>query len=124
MVRAVKGVVIEWYYISLTNSDAAIKQIILDLDAKSSFVISDLDETHLFVDGNILSTIQEQLVQILEDNTYSWLWFEITFETSACKADVIQYNNIPVGTKLLIGIIENDNIVPSILLDLEDTSVL
>ena len=52
-------------------SDAAIKQIILDLDSKNSFVISDLDETHLFVDGNILSVIQEQLIEILEDNTYS-----------------------------------------------------
>jgi hypothetical protein len=62
MVRAVKGVVIE--------TEAAIKQILIELNNNLKFIISDLDETHLFVDSLLLPQVEEKLTTVLEDNNY------------------------------------------------------
>lgn len=64
--------------LNLTKSDAAVKQIIIDLDKSFHFILSDLDETHLFVgerlkliiDGSLLERVRDKLDAILEENTY------------------------------------------------------
>lgn len=52
------------------NSDAAIKQLLLTLNEDDQFVIEDLDETHLFVDGNSIERISERFEVALEENVY------------------------------------------------------
>ncbi|TPX34500.1 hypothetical protein SmJEL517_g02869 [Synchytrium microbalum] len=67
-VRALVGVIIE--------CDPAAKQIIKKIHDENplneKFIVSDLDETHLFVKGDmgLLQDVQRKLDQILEQNTY------------------------------------------------------
>ncbi|KAI8817373.1 transcription factor TFIIH complex subunit Tfb5-domain-containing protein [Fimicolochytrium jonesii] len=65
MVKAKKGVLLE--------CDPAVKQIVQDLDAKrfsetgkARFILESLDETHLFVDTEIVPWLQDRLNEILE----------------------------------------------------------
>ena len=62
MVNVMKGVLIE--------CDPAMKQFLLHLDEKltlgSSFVLQDLDETHLFVTAEIIEPLQEKIDDLMD----------------------------------------------------------
>ena len=44
-----------------TQRDPPVKQLILSMDEEKHFMIQDLDETHLLVSADSVSTIKEQL---------------------------------------------------------------
>lgn len=54
------------------HSDAAVKQILLELDENgpSRFIVQDLDETHVMIDSSSLERVQAQLAEELEKNNY------------------------------------------------------
>ena len=62
MVNVTKGVLVE--------CDPAMKQLLLHLDEKltlgSSFVIQDLDETHLFITQEVLELLQEKIDDLMD----------------------------------------------------------
>ena len=62
MVNVTKGVLVEF--------DPAMKQLLLHLDEKltlgSSFVIQDLDETHLFITQEVLELLQEKIDDLMD----------------------------------------------------------
>lgn len=68
MVNVAKGVL-------LKCSDAAIKQFIKHLDESSAlgmkFIIHDLDDTHLFVQGDVTRSLQMKLDELMARNSYS-----------------------------------------------------
>lgn len=63
MVKAVTGVLLE--------CDTTVKQIVLNLNKTSNFVIEDLDETHLFIDAKAVTQLQYELDRILDENSYT-----------------------------------------------------
>ncbi|KAF9365604.1 TFIIH subunit TTDA/Tfb5 [Mortierella sp. GBAus27b] len=63
MVKAVKGVVVE--------CDTSVKQIILGLNERGQFIIEDLDDTHVFVDGSCIEQLRADIDEILNENTYN-----------------------------------------------------
>ncbi|ORZ17056.1 TFIIH subunit TTDA/Tfb5 [Absidia repens] len=63
MVKAVKGALIE--------CDSTVKQIVLNLNKRSNFIIEDLDETHLFIEASWVDQLKQQLDQILDENAYT-----------------------------------------------------
>jgi TFIIH basal transcription factor complex TTD-A subunit len=54
----------------LVECDPAIKQFILHLDQVHSFVLKDLDETHLMVDASVGTLIEEELDKLADKNTF------------------------------------------------------
>ncbi|RKO97691.1 nucleotide excision repair, TFIIH, subunit [Caulochytrium protostelioides] len=64
MVQAVRGV--------LLQMDAAIKQIILEINDQSPqpFILEDLDDEHVFVQEESVDLVRAKLDEILEKNTY------------------------------------------------------
>lgn len=62
MVNVTKGVLVE--------CDPAMKQFLLHLDEKltlgSSFVIQDLDETHIFITQDVLELLQEKIDDLMD----------------------------------------------------------
>ncbi|KAF4610033.1 hypothetical protein D9613_010644 [Agrocybe pediades] len=61
--RAIKGV--------LLTCDPAVKQILLLLNEKESFIIEDLDDHHLVIKAEQEYRIRKELEAELEKNTYS-----------------------------------------------------
>ncbi|KAL5521105.1 hypothetical protein ACEPAG_9027 [Sanghuangporus baumii] len=55
----------------LLTCDAAVKQILLTLNEKQSFVIEDLDDFHLVIKADEEFRVRRQLETELEKNTYS-----------------------------------------------------
>ncbi|KAL1926331.1 hypothetical protein VTP01DRAFT_5852 [Rhizomucor pusillus] len=63
MVKAIKGVLLE--------CDTTVKQIVLNLNKRSNFVIEDLDDTHLFIEASKVDELQSELDRILDENAYT-----------------------------------------------------
>ncbi|KAI9012510.1 TFIIH subunit TTDA/Tfb5 [Phycomyces nitens] len=63
MVKAVKGVLVE--------CDSTVKQIVLNLNKRGSFVIEDLDETHLFIEASFVAELRYELDKVLDENSYT-----------------------------------------------------
>jgi len=61
--RAIKGI--------LLTCDSAVKQILLVMNEKSSFIIEDLDEFHLVIKADEEWRVRRELEAELEKNTYS-----------------------------------------------------
>ncbi|EDR10191.1 uncharacterized protein LACBIDRAFT_318336 [Laccaria bicolor S238N-H82] len=59
--------------LSLKNnsSDPAVKQILLSMNEKSSFIIEDLDDHHLVIKADEEYRVRKELETELEKNTYS-----------------------------------------------------
>ena len=57
------------------SSDLTVKQFLLHLDDTNAlgrkFVIEDLDETHLFVSAEIVSTLQEKVWELMDENSFN-----------------------------------------------------
>ena len=68
MVNVAKGVL-------LKCSDAAIKQFIKHLDENNAlgrkFIIHDLDDIHLFIQGDVTRSLQVKLDELMARNSYS-----------------------------------------------------
>lgn len=67
MVNAVDGLLI--------SCDVPAKEFLVWLDENqpTRFIITDLDETHLFVKEQALPFIQEELNKLYEENQYSFI---------------------------------------------------
>ncbi|GAA96045.1 uncharacterized protein L969DRAFT_96767 [Mixia osmundae IAM 14324] len=75
MVKALKG--------SLLTCDAAVKQIILQLDERDKFIIADLDETHLLVATERVEDIKAMLDVEATRKTYVYArWLMHHFASS------------------------------------------
>jgi len=61
--KAIKGV--------LLTCDSAVKQILLTMNEKDSFIIEDLDDFHLLIKADEEYRVRRQLETELEKNTYS-----------------------------------------------------
>ncbi|EJD07932.1 nucleotide excision repair, TFIIH, subunit [Fomitiporia mediterranea MF3/22] len=61
--KAIKGV--------LLTCDAAVKQILLTLNEKQSFIVDDLDDFHVVIKADMEFNVRRQLEAELEKNTYS-----------------------------------------------------
>jgi len=61
--RAIKGV--------LLICDPAVKQILLTMNDKQSFIIEDLDDYHLVIKADEEYRVRQELDAELEKNTYS-----------------------------------------------------
>ena len=68
MVNVSKGVLLE--------CDPAVKQFVLHLDSTRAlgrqFVLEDLDETHLFIAGDVVEKLQEKLDDLMKENSFSF----------------------------------------------------
>ena len=57
-------------FVFFIASDPAMKQFLLHLDETKElgrpFVIQDLDETHLFINGDVLETLQESIDDLMD----------------------------------------------------------
>lgn len=66
MVNVTKGV--------LLTCDAAVKQFLVHLDETGAvgqrFIISDLDDTHLFIIADVLDYLQEKLDELMDSNSF------------------------------------------------------
>lgn len=66
MVNVVKGVLVE--------CDPAMKQYLLHLDEVlafgKKFILQDLDDTHLFIVGDLIPQIQDKIDQLLDSNSF------------------------------------------------------
>ncbi|KAH7890422.1 hypothetical protein F5I97DRAFT_1798631, partial [Phlebopus sp. FC_14] len=51
--------------------DSAVKQILLEMDKKGSFIIEDLDDYHLVIKADEEYRVRKELEGELEKNTYS-----------------------------------------------------
>jgi len=62
MVNVTKGILVE--------CDPAMKQFLLHLDEKrslgSSFIIQDLDETHIFISADVLDMLQDRIDELMD----------------------------------------------------------
>jgi len=67
MVNVTKGVLVE--------CDPAMKQFLLHLDEKNEFhtkfVLLDLDDTHLFINADMVETLQERIDDLLDQMSFS-----------------------------------------------------
>ncbi|KAK7689601.1 hypothetical protein QCA50_007393 [Cerrena zonata] len=61
--KAIKGV--------LFTCDAAVKQILLSMNEKNSFIIEDLDDYHVVIKADEEWRIRTELENELEKNTYN-----------------------------------------------------
>ncbi|RDB26721.1 RNA polymerase II transcription factor B subunit 5 [Hypsizygus marmoreus] len=61
--RAIRGV--------LLTCDPAVKQILLTMNEKESFIIEDLDDHHLVIKADEEYRVRKELEAELEKNTYS-----------------------------------------------------
>ncbi|KAF8347539.1 TFIIH subunit TTDA/Tfb5 [Amanita rubescens] len=61
--RAIKGI--------LLTCDPAVKQILMTMNEKQSFVIEDLDDYHLVIKADDEWRVRKELETELEKNTYS-----------------------------------------------------
>ncbi|KAA1477960.1 nucleotide excision repair TFIIH subunit [Dentipellis sp. KUC8613] len=61
--RAIRGV--------LLTCDSAVKQILLTMNEKYSFIIEDLDEFHIVIKADEEYRVLKELEAELEKNTYS-----------------------------------------------------
>ncbi|GBG91092.1 hypothetical protein CBR_g51826 [Chara braunii] len=65
-ISAIKGVIIE--------CDIPMKQYILRMNSEmpnsQKFVLRDLDDTHLFVQANMVTLIKRKVEEFMESNTY------------------------------------------------------
>ncbi|KAF9527230.1 nucleotide excision repair TFIIH subunit [Crepidotus variabilis] len=61
--RAIKGI--------LLTCDAAVKQILLIMNEKESFIIEDLDDHHVVIKAEHEWRVRQDLESELEKNTYS-----------------------------------------------------
>lgn len=61
--KAIKGV--------LLTCDSAIKQILLTMNEKRSFIIEDLDDQHVVIKADEEYRVRKELEVELEKNTYS-----------------------------------------------------
>ncbi|GAA5863727.1 hypothetical protein JCM3774_001230 [Rhodotorula dairenensis] len=71
MVKATRGV--------LVTCDAAVKQILLQLDENSGrrrFIIADLDETHVLISPDAVERVRAELEDALEANHWNPLAVE------------------------------------------------
>lgn len=59
----------------LVTCDIPVKEFLLWLDSQQAdkFIISDLDETHLFVRERSLPFLQAELNKLYEENQYSFI---------------------------------------------------
>jgi len=66
MVNVLKGV--------LLQCDPAMKQYLLHLDDRNSlgskFILQDLDETHLFINGEYIEQIQDKIDELMNTNSF------------------------------------------------------
>ncbi|KAH9944648.1 hypothetical protein B0H21DRAFT_694775 [Amylocystis lapponica] len=56
---------------SLARSDSAVKQILLTMNDKQSFIIEDLDDNHVVIKADEEWRVRRDLEAELEKNTYS-----------------------------------------------------
>jgi len=61
--KAIKGI--------LLTCDSAVKQILLTMNEKASFIIEDLDEFHVVIKADEEYRVRRELEIELEKNTYS-----------------------------------------------------
>ncbi|TBU43183.1 nucleotide excision repair TFIIH subunit [Dichomitus squalens] len=61
--KAIRGV--------LLTCDSAVKQILLTMNEKGSFIIEDLDDNHLVIKADEEYRVRRELEAELEKNTYS-----------------------------------------------------
>ncbi|KAK0495656.1 nucleotide excision repair TFIIH subunit [Armillaria luteobubalina] len=61
--KAIRGV--------LSTSDAAVKQILLAMNERQTFIIEDLDDNHLLIKQEMEYYVRKELETELEKNTYS-----------------------------------------------------
>lgn len=54
----------------LVRSDAAVREIIMDLDSEHHFIIEELDEQHLFVETAKIDFVKAHVERVLESNIY------------------------------------------------------
>ncbi|WFD32507.1 hypothetical protein MSPP1_003555 [Malassezia sp. CBS 17886] len=72
--RAYAGALLKWYVRAaegLTQSDVAVKQMILAIDEHTPCIIMDLDDTHVLVNSNMVDTLSSMLEAEFEKNTYT-----------------------------------------------------
>ncbi|TFJ83547.1 hypothetical protein NSK_005156 [Nannochloropsis salina CCMP1776] len=55
----------------LVTCDVPMKQLIKHLDPGNRAIIQDLDETHLFVDANAVSTIKREIESFVDKHVYA-----------------------------------------------------
>ncbi len=76
MVKATKGVLVNWYQsvsrsiIFRVYSDAAVKEILLQLDSSLHFIIQVLDSNHLFIEESQYDQVQRLLEEKLSENVF------------------------------------------------------
>ncbi|PBK71467.1 nucleotide excision repair TFIIH subunit [Armillaria solidipes] len=61
--KAIRGV--------LLTCDAAVKQILLAMNERQTFIIEDLDDNHLLIKQEMEYYVRKELEAELEKNTYS-----------------------------------------------------
>ncbi|CAL1710598.1 unnamed protein product [Somion occarium] len=61
--KAIRGI--------LLTCDSAVKQILLTMNEKSSFIIEDLDDYHVVIKADEEWRVRQELDAELEKNTYS-----------------------------------------------------
>ena len=55
------------------------KQFLLHLDEtqklnNKKFILADLDDTHVFIDSEILETLKDKIDELMDENTFSEIW--------------------------------------------------
>ncbi len=59
----------------MIHSDPAMKQFLLHLDETQKlgkkFILSDLDETHVFIDSEILEILKDKIDELMDENSFS-----------------------------------------------------
>lgn len=67
MVNVTKGVLVE--------CDPAMKQFLLHLDETQKlgrkFILADLDDTHVFIESDILDLLKDKIDELMDANTFS-----------------------------------------------------
>ncbi|XP_077999453.1 general transcription factor IIH subunit 5-like [Glandiceps talaboti] len=67
MVHVTRGVLVE--------CDPTMKQFLLHLDETNSmgkkFIIQDLDDTHVFISGEIVELLQEKIDELMDQHTFT-----------------------------------------------------
>lgn len=53
-----------------TPSDPTVKQILLELNERHSFILFDLDDSHLFVKPDMVTYIKNQVQKVLDENAF------------------------------------------------------
>ncbi|KAJ7182705.1 hypothetical protein C8R43DRAFT_10972 [Mycena crocata] len=78
--RAIKSVLLTWFVmcccvvpvpLPALDSDPAVKEILISMNEKDSFIIEDLDDYHLVIKADEEYRVRRELEIELEKNTYS-----------------------------------------------------